>query len=58
LIAPFAFLDALLASAAVVIEGDETPHRPRQVGDDKADARIKLTRMPDPWPPLGGALFY
>ena len=33
------------AGAAVVIEGDETLHRPRQVGDDKADARIKLTRM-------------
>ena len=30
----------------MVIEGDETLRRPRQIGDDEADARIKLTRMP------------
>src|SRR5271165_3863045 len=41
-----ALFDPLLCGAAVVIEGDEALHRPRQVGDDKADARIKLTRMP------------
>jgi hypothetical protein len=29
----------------VVVERNETLHRPRQVGDDKADARIKLTWM-------------
>ena len=41
-----AFFDVLLADAAVVIQGDETLHRLRQVGDDKADLRKKLTRMP------------
>jgi hypothetical protein len=40
-----AFFDVLLAGAAVVVERNETLHRPRQVGDDKADARIKLTWM-------------
>ena len=39
-------LDPLLRCAALVVEGDNTLGRTSQVGDDKADARIKLTRMP------------
>ena len=41
-----AFLDVLLAGAALVIEGDDALGRPRQVGDDEPDARVQLTRMP------------
>ena len=41
-----AFLDVLLARAALVVEGDDTLDRPRQVGDDKADARVQLAWMP------------
>jgi hypothetical protein len=41
-----AFLDPLLAFAALVVEGDDPLGRARQVGDDKADARIKLAGMP------------
>ena len=37
-----AFFDVLLAGAAVVVEGNDALGRPRQVGDDEADARIKL----------------
>jgi hypothetical protein len=39
-------LDVLLASAAVVVEADDTLGRPRQVGDDEANPRAKLARMP------------
>jgi hypothetical protein len=42
----FAFLDPLLARPALVIEGNHTLGRARQVGDDEADARIKFARMP------------
>jgi hypothetical protein len=41
-----AFLDVLLARAALVVEGDDTLDRPRQVGDDEADPRIQLAWMP------------
>jgi hypothetical protein len=41
-----AFLDVLLARAALVIEGDDALGRPRQIGDDEADPRIKLTGVP------------
>src|SRR3954447_17373723 len=40
------FFDVLLACAALVLEGDNTLGRARQVGDDEADARIQLARMP------------
>jgi hypothetical protein len=36
----------LLACAALVVEGDDPLGRARRVGDDEADARIKLVRMP------------
>src|ERR1051325_8868017 len=42
----FSFLDPLLARATPVIEGDNTLGRPRQVGDDEADAGVQLARMP------------
>src|SRR5262249_43088857 len=38
--------DPLLACTARVVKGDDPLGRARQVGDDKADARIKLARMP------------
>jgi D-threo-aldose 1-dehydrogenase len=38
--------DVLLAGAAVVVEGDDALGRPRQVGDDETDARIKLAGVP------------
>ena len=41
-----ALLDVMLASAAVVVEADDALGRPRPVGDDEADTRVKLTRMP------------
>src|SRR4029077_21171005 len=41
-----AFFDVLLAGAAVVVEGNDALGRPRQVGDDEADARIKLAGVP------------
>src|SRR5215204_2004460 len=41
-----ALFDVLLARPALVVEGDDTLGRPRQVSDDKADARIQLARMP------------
>jgi hypothetical protein len=41
-----AFFDPLLAVAAVVVEGDDALGRPRQVGDDEADAWAKLAGMP------------
>jgi hypothetical protein len=34
----------LLASPALVVDGDDLPGRTRQVGDDEADAWIKLVR--------------
>src|SRR5205823_10250001 len=43
---PLSFLDVLLRGAAMVVEGDDALSRPRQVGDDEADARVKLARMP------------
>src|SRR5215510_14907426 len=42
----FAFLDPLLASAALVVEGDDPLRPPCHVGDDEADTRIKLSGMP------------
>src|SRR5271165_3768200 len=36
----------LLAGAALVVEGDDALGRPCQVGDNKADARVQLARMP------------
>jgi hypothetical protein len=42
----FALLDPLLARPALVVESNDALGRARQVGDDKADARIKLARMP------------
>jgi hypothetical protein len=39
-------LDPLLSCAALVVEGDDPLGRPRQVGHDEADARVKLARMP------------
>src|SRR5665811_1376710 len=39
-------LDPLLARPALVVEGDDPLGRSRQIGDDEADARIKLARVP------------
>jgi len=41
-----ALFDPLLACAALVVEDDDPLGRARQVGDDEADTRIKLARMP------------
>jgi hypothetical protein len=41
-----AFLDVLLARAALIVEGDDTLDRPRQVGDDEVDPRVQLAWMP------------
>src|SRR5262245_2388676 len=41
-----AFFEPLLASAALVVEGDDPLRRPCHVGDDEADTRIKLSGMP------------
>src|SRR3954471_20762593 len=41
-----AFLDVLLAGAALVIEGDDALGRARQVSDDETDARVQFARMP------------
>jgi hypothetical protein len=38
-----ALLDVLLRRAALVVEGDNAFGRPRQVGDDEADARVPLS---------------
>ena len=46
LIAPFPFLDPLLAGAALVVKGDDILGGPRHVRDDEADAWIKFARMP------------
>ena len=43
---PLAFLDPLFARPALIVEGDDPVGRARQVGDDEADARIKLAGMP------------
>jgi hypothetical protein len=58
-----ALFDVLLAGAAVVVEDNDALGRPRQVGDDETDARIKLAGVPlDPafaragsWRRLGAA---
>jgi hypothetical protein len=36
----------LLAGAALVVEGHHALARPRQIGDDEADPRVKLAWMP------------
>jgi hypothetical protein len=36
----------LFARPALIVEGDDPVGRARQVGDDEADARIKLAGMP------------
>jgi hypothetical protein len=41
-----ALFDELLRCAALIVEGDDALGRPRQVGDDEADPRVKLARMP------------
>jgi hypothetical protein len=41
-----ALFDPLLAGAAVVVEGDDALGRSRQIGNDKADTRVKLTGVP------------
>src|SRR4051812_17852508 len=41
-----ALFDVLLACAAPVIEGNDALSGPRQVGDDEADARVQLARVP------------
>src|SRR5271166_4387148 len=41
-----ALLDPLLARPTLVVEGDDIRGRPRHVGDDEADARVKFARMP------------
>jgi len=41
-----ALFDPLLASAALIVEAEDTFGWAWQVGDDKADAGIKLARMP------------
>ena len=41
-----AFLDPLLACAALIVEGDDILGGSRHVGDDEADPRNKLARMP------------
>jgi hypothetical protein len=41
-----ALLDVLLAGAALVVEGDNPLGRARQIGDDEANARVQLARMP------------
>jgi hypothetical protein len=38
--------DPLLRRAALVVEGDDALGRPRQVGHNETDARVKLARMP------------
>src|SRR6476660_3813508 len=40
------FLDPLLARATPIVESDDTLGRPRQIGDDEADTRVQLARMP------------
>ena len=41
-----ALFNPLLGCPALVVEGHDALGRPRQVGDDEADARIKLAWMP------------
>jgi len=36
----------LFRRAALVVEGDDALRRPRQVGHDEADARIKFAGVP------------
>jgi hypothetical protein len=42
----FTFFDPVLARPALIVEGDDPLGGARQVGDNEADARIKLTRVP------------
>ena len=46
LIAPLPYFNPLLGCPALVVEGHDALGWPRQVGDDEADPRIKLARMP------------
>src|SRR5690349_6134627 len=41
-----AFLNVLLARAALVVEGDDALGRARQIANDEADAWVQLARMP------------
>src|SRR5262249_145213 len=41
-----AFPDPLPARPGLVVEGDDSLRRSCHVGDDEADTRIKLSRMP------------
>src|SRR5215471_13010919 len=41
-----ALFDPLLRRAPLVVEGDDALGRPRQIGHDEADARIKLAGVP------------
>ena len=43
---PLAFLDELLACAALVVEGDDVLGAPRHIRHDKADTRIEFARVP------------
>src|SRR3954447_6202692 len=40
------FFDPLLTCPALIIESDNAFSGPRQVGDDKSDARVQLAWMP------------
>ena len=41
-----AFLDVLFRRAALIVKGDDALSTAREVGHDKADARVQLTWMP------------
>ena len=41
-----ALFDPLLRCAPLIVERDDPFGGPRHIGNDEADARIKLTRMP------------
>ena len=45
-ICAFPLLNPLLTRAASVLEGNNIFGRPRNVGDDEADARIRFAWMP------------
>jgi hypothetical protein len=36
----------LLRCATLIVEGNDALGRPRQIGDDEADTRVKLAQMP------------
>ena len=44
-----AFLDVLFRRAALIVKGDDALSTAREVGHDKADARVQLTWMPLDW---------